>query len=559
MTEEQASQHQAPFIPSDAAEPPLPEAPWRVFGSRAFFRLWLAQCVSSLGDWIGLIAILAIAARVSDNSGAAVSLVMTTRVLPGFLLGTVGGVIIDRFDRRTVMVLCDIGRASLLVLLPFVESLPGLLMISLGLEVLTLMWGPAQAASVPNLVPDDQLASANSLSLAASYGTFPIASIIFSLLAGLATLLGNLGIISAFKVDQEALALVFDAITFLVSAAIVYRLPLPRRDRSGQGRIDWTETFREIKEGLQFVSQHALVRGVMLGLGFGLIGAGAMIPLGPSFAQEVLNGGSAAFGVLMTALGFGAAAGVITLLWLQGRLPRIAVFCFAVIGTGGFLVLAASVSALAPAALLIGCVGACAGTTYVTGFTVLQESVSDELRGRTFATLYTVVRLCLLISLTISPLWADFWDWVTQRLLVDQAVQIGPYTYALPGVRIALWGGGIITFVAGMVAWRSIRRAERVASLTGGGPDLDHGPEAPLVALGLLEPARAPELDTEVEPEVEPEPEVETEPVPEPVPEVETEPEPEPEPEAHSPEEASTEGAAPAPREPETPEPKAGA
>ena len=80
------------------------------------------RCVSSLGDWIGLIAILAIAARVSDNSGAAVSLVMTTRVLPGFLLGTVGGVIIDRFDRRKVMVLCDIGRASLLVLLPFVEQ-----------------------------------------------------------------------------------------------------------------------------------------------------------------------------------------------------------------------------------------------------------------------------------------------------------------------------------------------------------------------------------------------------------------------------------------------------
>jgi hypothetical protein len=105
MTDEQPAQREAPFIPSDASEPPIPDAPWRVFGSKAFFRLWVAQCVSSLGDWIGLIAILAIAARVSNNSGAAVSLVMTTRVLPGFLLGTVGGVIIDRFDRRKVMVL----------------------------------------------------------------------------------------------------------------------------------------------------------------------------------------------------------------------------------------------------------------------------------------------------------------------------------------------------------------------------------------------------------------------------------------------------------------------
>jgi dTMP kinase len=250
----------------------------------------------------------------------------------------------------------------------------------------------------------------------------------------------------------------------------------------------------------------------MLGLGFGLIGAGAMIPLGPSFAQEVLGGGAAAFGVLMTALGFGAAIGVVTLLWLQKRLPRITVFCFAVVGTGGFLVLAASVSSLAPAALLIGCVGACAGTTYVTGFTVLQETVSDELRGRTFATLYTVVRLCLLISLTISPLWADFWNWVTEGLLSDQSVTIGPYSYALPGVRIALWGGGLITFVAGFVAWRSIRKAERAV-----GRDLDAesggtlaGGEAAIgfVPLGLVEPSPVadplPDPPPVVEPRIEP-------------------------------------------------------
>ena len=82
-------------------------------------------------------------------------------------------------------------------------------------------------------------------------------------------------------------------------------------------RIDWTETFREIKEGLQFVAQAPARARRDLGLGFGLIGAGAMIPLGPSFAKEVLDGGSAAFGVLMTALGFGAAFGVVTLLWFQ--------------------------------------------------------------------------------------------------------------------------------------------------------------------------------------------------------------------------------------------------
>src|SRR5687768_11133056 len=132
-----------------------------MFASRAYFRLFLAQVISSTGDWIGFIAIVAIADRISHHSGAAVSLVMAARVLPGFFLGTVGGVIIDRFDRRKVMVICDIGRFSLLALLPFTdESLFGLVMFSLGLEILTLLWGPAKDASVPHLVTRERYASA---------------------------------------------------------------------------------------------------------------------------------------------------------------------------------------------------------------------------------------------------------------------------------------------------------------------------------------------------------------------------------------------------------------
>jgi dTMP kinase len=97
----------------------------------------------------------------------------------------------------------------------------------------------------------------------------------------------------------------------------------------------------------------------------------------------------------------------------------------------------------------------------VTGFTVLQENVRDELRGRTFAALYTVIRLCLLISLTISPLWADMWDAVSSVVFTDRAIEIGGATYALPGVRIALWGGGLIAFFAGFVSWRAVQRARK--------------------------------------------------------------------------------------------------
>src|SRR5207249_1147454 len=147
------------------------------------------------------------------------------------------------------------------------------------------------------------------------------------------------------------------------------------------------------------------------------------------------------------------------------------VFQFAVMATGLALIATAATSSTLLAVLLTALVGACAGTSYVTGFTVLQENVSDELRGRTFATLYTVIRLCLLISLTISPLWSDFWDWVTNHLFSDQTITIGSYTYVIPGVRIALWGGGLITYVAGVIALRSVRRARRVTRSEQASPD----------------------------------------------------------------------------------------
>jgi dTMP kinase len=110
---------------------------------------------------------------------------------------------------------------------------------------------------------------------------------------------------------------------------------------------------------------------------------------------------------------------------------------------------------------LIGLVGAFAGMAYVTGFTILQENVADELRGRTFAALYTVIRMCLLLSLTVSPLFADLFDWISGLVFSGRAVSIGGASYGLAGVRIALWFGGAIAIVAGWYAHHEVKRAQQ--------------------------------------------------------------------------------------------------
>ena len=178
---------QAPFIPPAADHVPIPSAPWRVLRVPGFLQLFSAQFASSLGDWIGLFAILAIAQRVS-HSATAIGFVMIARMLPGLVLAPLGGALVDRWNRKVVMVTCDLARVALLVVLPFLETIWGLVILSFVIEVCALLWGPAKDATVPNIVKDpDQLASANSLGLVAAFGTFPLGAAMFAALAGIAS------------------------------------------------------------------------------------------------------------------------------------------------------------------------------------------------------------------------------------------------------------------------------------------------------------------------------------------------------------------------------------
>jgi len=429
-----------------------------IFAHKAFVRLWIAQAVSSLGDWIGLVAVLALAARIGGKSPeTAIGLVMSARMIPVFFLGSVGGVLVDRWDRKRVMVTCDIGRGITMASLPFLHTVWELFLVSLLLEVLSLLWTPAKEASVPNLVPADQLTTANSLSLAAAYGTFPIAGVLSAALFKSAEWLSNnVTALSFLNLNHESVAIYADVATFFVSAALISTLVIPRpAAKKERERINLGQTFEEVREGWRFIGTSPVVRSVMVGLSCGLIGGGMMVPLGTTFASKVLNAGDAGFGLLLTAMGTGVAIGVIGLSAVQKRVPKERLFPWAVLLAGVALILAASMSSLALALLFVAGTGMFAGASYVMGFTLIQENVSDDIRGRVFATLYTLVRLCLVIALTIGPLLAA----VLQNVSPG-SVDIAAFTVQLPGVRLTLWLAGIIIVGAGVLAHYALRGHE---------------------------------------------------------------------------------------------------
>lgn len=433
----------------------------RLFGSPSFFRLWLAQVASSLGDWIGFVAITALAARIAGGGSpeAAVGVVLSARLVPGFFLAPVAGVLVDRWDRKKVMVCCDIGRGLVLATLPWVDTIAGLVFASLLLEILTLLWSPAKEASVPKLVPKHYLPTANSLSLVAAYGTFPIGSALFAALAGVAKFLGGYDALKGLSVDQEFVAIYFDVGTFFVSSILISTLVLPHVRRVGAEsgkRIDLGQAWRDVREGLSVIGHSRLIRSVMLAIATGLIGGGMLVPLGPRFAKETLGGGSAAFGLLLTALGGGMAAGIVGLSILQRRLPHQRVFVASVIGAGLSILAGASMSNLPSALFFVTFLGVFAGAIYVLGFTILQTNVDDELRGRVFATLYTLVRFCLLLAFAIAPFLSSLLDSVSHRL-VDRHIEVLGYGISVPGTRLTLWLGGLIILGAGGLALAVMR------------------------------------------------------------------------------------------------------
>src|SRR5690606_3154739 len=193
-----------------------------------FRKLWIALGLSSLGDWLGLLALPALAGQLAGgdlaetgayaSANLAIAGVLLLRLLPALVIGPLGGYIADRLDRRWTLVAGDVVRFVLFASIPIVGTLPWLYIATLLIEAVSLVWLPAKDAAVPNLVPRRRLAAANQISLATTYGSALPAAALFTLLSLLTKSIdATLGWVGT-PVD---LALYFNAATFVVGAVVL--------------------------------------------------------------------------------------------------------------------------------------------------------------------------------------------------------------------------------------------------------------------------------------------------------------------------------------------------
>jgi MFS family permease len=365
---------------------------WLLRRNRDFRRLFLASVISLGGDWFLFVALGGLVLQATGEA-LSVGILIVSQELPIFIATPWAGWLTDRFDRRRLMILCDVARTLICVAFLAVgpENLWLAYVLLAGLSVFTAVFDPASSAAIPNVVDPEDLPTANALS-GSLWGTM--------LAVGAA--LG--GIVST--IFGRDTAFLVDAASFAVSALLLAGIRRRFSEERDGGphdsiRAATVETARYARR------DHRVRALITVKAGFGL--AAGVLALVAVFARQVFTAGDIGFGFLMAMRGVGALTGPFIGHRLAGRdherlLPVIAV-ALAVFGVGYMLLGASPTLLLAGLAVCTAHLGG--GAQWVLSTYGLQRIVPDRIRGRIFAFDFALITLSLAISSLVASLLAD--------------------------------------------------------------------------------------------------------------------------------------------------------
>lgn len=333
---------------------------------RAFRRLWVAQGISAVGDWVYPLAVFSYVID-DETKAASLSFLLIAQFGPGLLVGIFGGPVIDRFSRKTIMLTADLVRGGAIVslLLAGEPALVHLYAVAVVIGVGAAFNVPAFQASLPNILPIGRLAAANAL-----------VGLTLSFAVTVGPVLGAV-IVTEFGIDWGFTA---NAVSFLFSAALVYGTDMPRRVAPAKMVFG-----RDLLDGMRFVAGHRVVLSVVLVVGIITLGAGIKAPLEPLYAIGALEAGTSGLGWLGGVWGIGMLVGALLASRLDARFGHGPLLTLSILTVGVAVALGAYSPSLAPVLVLWAIAGIANTTGTVAYETLLQERTPDRVRGRVFA------------------------------------------------------------------------------------------------------------------------------------------------------------------------------
>jgi MFS family permease len=367
-----------------------------LFDSPGYRWLWLANLVSKLGDWLGIIALNL---YVFDLTGSATALagLLAVESIPALLISPLAGVIVDRLSRRRVMLMANLVAALMFALLPLMASLWEIYILALLWRVTISFMEPAERSLIPDLVGKDKVLVANSG---------------LSVVNHLALIVGPA--IAGFLVASSSAAVAFwaDAVSFLFAVFFIYRITgeLPRTRLDGHSRPGW---FDDLKVGLHYAFNNQALRVLLVTTFVAAFAGAALVTIEVVYIKEVLDGGDVGYGLLYSVAGVGAILGSANAMRWARRFTLTGLYVGTVLLTGLMFFPYANIQVLWFVIVVAGLHTVPWVLGYILVDTMLQQWVADEVRGRIFSLIHTQRSAGqVLVAGLLAPL-VDWWGPVT--------------------------------------------------------------------------------------------------------------------------------------------------
>jgi len=392
--------------------------------NRNFRLLFFGQAISQLGDWFNAVAVYALLLDLT-GSATAVAWMLITQYLPVALVGPLAGVVVDRVNRRRLMIAADLFRGVLILGLLLVRTADRV-WIAYVVTALTMsasaFFEPARTSTIPNITSQGELLPANALAAAT-----------WSAMLAIGASVG--GLVTAWL--GRDVAFVINAASFFVSAIFITRTRYDATPPARPPHVGWKALTgaTDLVDGIRYVRQQSHVAALMcVKAGWGL--AGGVLLLLTVFGQRVfpIAGGSAAgIGILYGARGVGAGLGPIALRWILGQQPktlrRTIGPAFFMVGVFYMMISGARTLPIAALCVLLAHFGG--SILWVFSTVLLQLEVPDSFRGRVFAAELALVTLVTSLSSYLTAYGLDHAGWSPRALAFTLGV-----LFCVPG---GLW------------------------------------------------------------------------------------------------------------------------
>jgi MFS transporter, DHA3 family, macrolide efflux protein len=369
-----------------------------VLGLTVMRRVWYAQLVSLLGDFLALFAVISVVTYRMHGTPQQVTGVQIAYMLPMAILGPLSGVFVDRWPLKPTLIASDLIRAGFVLLLFVASSMWQIYLVLCALSAVSSFFAPAQSVTIRSHVPPHGLISANALMQMAMMGTRVVGP------ATAGALVAAFGPNVCYAVDFVS----FLMSALLISSVTILRPPSPARETQGETTNSKVYAIlHDMGEGMRFIVHHAAISFVVMAMAAGMFVIGCFGPLIAIYVRDWLHAKAGVFGIVSAMVGTGMMVGMPVVRRLSGTISNSALVLAGLAGIGlGALILGAL--PWVPASML-GCftLGFTFAGVIVPAQTLMQKETPHALMGRISSTMMSVIFFAQLLGLVLSGFLAQ--------------------------------------------------------------------------------------------------------------------------------------------------------